>query len=95
MRSGAYQVWYTDDTLVCDTLHDLCYWFELFISQSSEYGYFPNTFKSHVIVDDSVKAEVEQIFAPLGIHVVCNRSYLGRFLGESAGRAAFAQDKVH
>ena len=43
----------------------------------------------------SVKAETVQIFAPLGIPVVCSYCYLGGFLGKSAGRDAFVQDKEH
>ena len=46
-------------------------------------------------MDDSVKAEAEQIFAPLCIPVVCNHHYLGIFLGESASQDAFVLDKVH
>ena len=36
-------------------------------------------------MNDSVKAEVEQVFASLSIGVMCNHHYLGGFLGEPAG----------
>ena len=37
---------------------------------------------------------MEQIFAPLGIPVMCNHHYLGGFLGEQAVRDAFVQNRV-
>ena len=80
--------------MACDALHDLCHWFELLLSQGSDCGYFPNAVKCRD-VDDSVKAEAEQIFAPLGILVVCNHHYLGEFLSDSAVGDAFVQNKVH
>ena len=47
-------------------------------------------------MDYSVKSEVEESFASLGIPVVCNHHYLCEFLGESASQDAFVvQDKVH
>ena len=58
------------------------------------YWLLSNAVKCRVIVDDSVTAETEQIFAPLGNPVVCNHRYLGGFLGESASWDAFVQDKV-
>ena len=76
-------------------LHDIFHWFELLLSCDFDFGYLPNPAKCCVVVDDSVKVEAEQIFAPLGIPVVCNDCYLGGLLGESAGRDAFVQDKMH
>ena len=61
----------------------------------SDFGYFPNAVKCRVVVDDFVKAEAEQIFAPLNIPIMCNHYYLGGFLGRSAGWNVFVQDKVH
>ena len=47
---------------------------------SLRYWLLSNAVKCRVIVDDSVTAKTEQIFAPLGNPVVCNRCYLGGFL---------------
>ena len=65
-----HPIWYTDDASACGTLHDIFHWFELLLSCDSDFDYLPNPAKCRVVVDDYVKAEAEQIFAPLGIPVV-------------------------
>ena len=89
------QIWYADDASACGTFSDLFQWFELLLVRGADFGYFPNPVKCRVVVNNSFKADAEQVFAPLGIPVVCNHHYLGRFLGEPAGRDAFVQDKVN
>ena len=37
---------------------------------------------------------LNMLFSSLGISVVCNHRYLGGFVGEPVGQAAFVQDKV-
>ena len=96
------QIWYAGDASACGVLSDLYHRFELLLSQTSNLVTFYILLVlccavmccdvlCCAVVNDSVKAEVEQVFASLtlSIGVMCNHHYLGGFLGEPAGQDAF------
>ena len=83
------QIWHADDASAYGSLSDLYQWFELFLSQGPDFGYFVNPAKCCLVVHNSFKFDAEQIFSSSGISVVCNHRYLGGFIGESISQTAF------
>jgi len=70
-------------------------WFDLLLRIGPSFGYFPNPYKSSIVVDSTSKCAVEHLFGPLGVKVVCDHRFLGGFLGGATARDAFVLDKVH
>ena len=56
------QVWCADDATACGSLLDLRRWWDRLVSIGSDFGYFPNTSKTCLIVKDSFYDSAVSIF---------------------------------
>ena len=64
------QAWYADDASCASELHRLLRWFEGLMDLGPDFGYFPEPFKSYVVVDETDFAEANTLFGHLGVKVV-------------------------
>ena len=59
-----------------------------------DFGYFPEPFKSYVVVDETDLAEANALFGHLGVKVVTSHRLLGGHIGLSKGLHEYVDEKV-
>ena len=59
-----------------------------------DFGYFPEPFKSYVVVDKTDFAEANTLFGHLGVKVVTSHRLLGGHIGLSKGLQEYVDEKV-
>ncbi|CEM24780.1 unnamed protein product [Vitrella brassicaformis CCMP3155] len=58
------------------------------------YGYHPETAKSFLVVKPELEQIARELFEPEGVQIVTGKRFLGGYVGDEGGRAAFLCEKV-
>ena len=76
----AKQVWYADDSAAGSRLEKLRKWWDLLVEIGPQYGYFPNSSKTHVLAKPQYVETAKEIFKDTSI-VISTKGE--RYLGET------------
>ncbi|CEM36959.1 unnamed protein product [Vitrella brassicaformis CCMP3155] len=94
--SGAslQQCWYADDSSALGKLHGILVWFRGLRRIGPSYGYHPEAAKCFLIVKPELEHIARELFEPEGVQIVTGKRFLGGYVGDEGGRAAFLCEKV-
>ena len=89
------QIWYADDASAGGRITDLRVWWNRLQELGPRYGYFVNSFKSHLLVKDDNLAIATNIFCDTDIQVsTAGHRYLGAPLGSESFIESYITSKV-
>ncbi|CEL92633.1 unnamed protein product, partial [Vitrella brassicaformis CCMP3155] len=88
------QCWYADDSSALGKLHGILVWFRALRRIGPSYGYHPETAKSFLVVKPELEQIARELFEPEGVQIVTGKRFLGGYVGDEGGRAAFLCEKV-
>ncbi|CEM21107.1 unnamed protein product [Vitrella brassicaformis CCMP3155] len=88
------QCWYADDSSALGKLHGILVWFRALRRIGLSYGYHPKAAKSFLVVKPELEQIAREVFEPEGVQIVTNKRFLGGYVGDKGGRAAFLCEKV-
>ena len=64
LSGSVSQVWYVEDaSMRIGKLPDLHHWWDKLCKEGSSFGYFPNAYKTWLVVKDRCHSEAETMFA--------------------------------
>ena len=86
------QTWFADDSACVGSSESVKDWFLELKSEGPKYGYFPESSKSVLVVDESLKDKTDSLFGDVGIKIV---SFLGGFVGGCDERDMYVKSKVN
>ncbi len=90
-----HQVWYADDATATGTLQDLRQWWHSLTKDGPNYGYFPNSTKSWLVVKDEHEDEATRIFEGLNLNITTKgRPLLGAAIGCHSYVEQYVSEKV-
>ena len=87
----AKQVWYADDSAAGSRLEKLRKWWDLLVEIGPQYGYFPNSSKTHVLAKPQYVETAKEIFKDTSI-VISTKGE--RYLGGAIGTSTFVHEFV-
>ena len=87
-KDNAKQVWYADDSSTDANLNSLMEWWSELLRIGPHYGYFPNSFKTKLLVKPEFLSRAEDLFGDTGMHIC---TYGGKYLGGVIGCKDFLQ----
>ena len=90
----AKQQWYADDGSTAGYFSDIRAQFERLQQIGPNYGYFPESSKSILVVASHNFEQAKVVFADLNFQVVTGSRYLGSFIGETMERDSWIANKV-
>ena len=93
-RDRWVKLWYADDFSCVAALPALKDWFNLLSNKGPNYGNFPESTKSVLVVNSQHQVESQSLFEGLGIKVVSNHRFLGGYMGDCQGMEEFVGSKV-
>ena len=89
------QVWFADDASAAGKLAGLKSWWNNMTRIGPEYGYFPNSSKTWLIVKEEHLGEAKQIFHETGVKISHGgKSHLGSAIGSRPFVESFVEEKV-
>ena len=91
---AAKQQWYADDGSIAGTFATIQAVFEQLQQLGPNYGYFPESSKSILIVSPQNVEQAKAEFANLQFQVETGARYLGSFIGETTERDGWISSKV-
>lgn len=66
----------------------------LLCDQEPAYGYFPEPNKCILLVDESCKNKVWDVFYSLGVRVITGHRFLGGFIGSNDDMLTFVSERA-
>ena len=92
---AGFDIWYADDASAGGDLRGLCHWWDELSHTGPDFGYFPNTSKTCLIVKPSFAHQAKTLFFGTGIIVSdSGKRYLGSVLGTNNFFAGYVRNKV-
>ena len=92
---ASHQLWYADDSAAGGKLSNLKRWWEKLCEIGPQYGYFPNSSKTHLLVKPDSLHSAESIFSGTDIKVVSGGvEYLGGVIGSASFLEEVIEKKV-
>jgi len=88
------QNWYADDSACAAKLSRLRELFDRLTELGPDFCYYPEPWKTIVVVKPEDQAEVRELFDDLGIVVKPGQRFLGSFIGDHEGTQEFVEQKV-
>ena len=89
------QVWFADDASAAGKLAGLKSWWNNMTRIGPEYGYFPNSSKTWLIVKEEHLGEAKQLFHETGVKISHGgKSHLGSAIGSRPFVESFVEEKV-
>ncbi|CEM38072.1 unnamed protein product [Vitrella brassicaformis CCMP3155] len=86
--------WYADDSSALGNLHGILVWFRALRRIGASYGYHPEAAKCFLIVKPELEQIARELFEPEGMQIVTGKRFLGGYVGDEEGTAAFLCEKV-
>ena len=80
--NNVLQSWYADDSAAIAKLKQLETWLKNLIEEGPAFGYFPEPFKSFLVVGKQYAGEAHHIFDKYSITIVEGKRFLGGFIGD-------------
>lgn len=90
-----YQPWYADDGSAAGSFQHIKNFFTDLQILGPQYGYFPETTKSILVVSEKNVDPATTFFSDLGFQVVTGARFLGGYIGNESGEATYISDKVN
>ena len=92
--SSAKNIWYADDSGAAGDLQALLEWWQVLVHEGPQFGYFPNSVKTWLVVKPQHLEEAIQAFHGTGVQLTTEgRPYLGIPLGTDAFKEHFTEQK--
>ena len=93
---NARQAWYADDATATGTLEELLKWWNLLCELGPNYGYYPNSSKTVLILkSDSLTAKADELFGKTGVKITSQgERHLGAVIGTTTFRDNYVSKKV-
>ena len=88
------QCWYADDSSALGKLLGILVWFRALRRIGPSYGYHPEAAKCFLIVKPEFEQIARELFESEGVQIVTGKRFLGGYVGDEEGRAAFLREKV-
>ena len=88
------QNWFADDSSCGGRLQRVYEWLANLQALGPAYGYFPESFKSIVIVKPGLLSAAQALFEHLQVDVRLSSRFLGGCFGDEAGVKAYVEEKV-
>ena len=89
------QVWYADDSAAIGPLDKVKLWWDTLLNEGPKYGYYPNSTKTWLVVEESQLESANDIFSNTGVNVTTEgRPYLGAAIGTRSYVDKYMKGKV-
>ncbi|CEM32046.1 unnamed protein product [Vitrella brassicaformis CCMP3155] len=88
------QCCYADDSSALGKLLAILVWFRALCRIGPSYGYHPDHAKCFLVVKPDLVHTARELFAAEGVQIVMGRRFVGGYMGDETGRAAFLREKV-
>ena len=94
-QDGAKQIWFADDATSGGKLDRLLAWWNSLCQYGPMYGYFVNSNKTWLVVQENYYGKAEEIFENTGVNITTEgRRHLGAALGCSAFVESYVSAQV-
>ena len=89
------QTWLADDSAGAGRLVELRKWWDKLCEHGEKYGYFTNSSKTILLVQDDLLTAAKKLFSGTGVQIAIKGvRYLGSAVGEQSFREHYLSDKV-
>ena len=90
------QVWYADDASGASSIEDLRKFWDSLNQHGDNYGYHPNSTKTHLVVKPDHEAKARALFADTGVNITTDgKRHLGAAIGSKAFTTQYVSEKVN